>query len=174
MLVGGGVNLARRMRRSASGSRSKCTYMTCMVGFVPATLDGMHSTAAHHARQSSLVVTMRIQLLAKVPCSWLGSPDPDSRWKSPVKWQIPMYDIVGLPQAHLQAKHANPEAGTKCAGCVWVSYVRLSAAVATHHVKNTIASRLILLLVLGFWDNNTVVCAGAIPYRRYFPATTRI
>ena len=28
-------------------------------------------------------------------------------------------------------------------------------------------------LLLGFWDRNTVVCAGAIPYRKDFPATTR-
>ena len=32
----------------------------------------------------------------------------------------------------------------------------------------------VLYFVLGFWDKNTVMCAGAIPYRRYFPATTRI
>ena len=28
--------------------------------------------------------------------------------------------------------------------------------------------------VLGFWDKNTMACAGAMPFRRYFPATTRI
>ena len=28
--------------------------------------------------------------------------------------------------------------------------------------------------VLGFWDKNTGICAGAIPYRRDFPATTGI
>ena len=30
------------------------------------------------------------------------------------------------------------------------------------------------LSVLGFWDNNTGICAGAMPYRRDLPATTRI
>ena len=28
--------------------------------------------------------------------------------------------------------------------------------------------------VLGFWDKNTGICAGAIAYRRDFTATTRI
>ena len=28
--------------------------------------------------------------------------------------------------------------------------------------------------VLGFWDKNTWICAGAMPYRRDFTATTRI
>ena len=28
--------------------------------------------------------------------------------------------------------------------------------------------------VLGFWDKNTGICAGAMPYRRDFTATTRI
>ena len=29
-------------------------------------------------------------------------------------------------------------------------------------------------LVLGSWDKNTGICAGAMPYRRDFAATTRI
>ena len=28
--------------------------------------------------------------------------------------------------------------------------------------------------LVGFWDKNTVICAGAMPYRPDFPATTRI
>ena len=40
--------------------------------------------------------------------------------------------------------------------------------------KNKIAGRLIPFLVLGFWDKNTGICAGAMPYRRDFPATTGI
>ena len=37
-----------------------------------------------------------------------------------------------------------------------------------------VAGRFILFLVLGFLDKNTGICAGTMPYRRYFPATTRI
>ena len=42
------------------------------------------------------------------------------------------------------------------------------------HAKNKIAGRMITFLVLGFWDKNTGTCAGAMPYRRDFPTTTRI
>ena len=49
-------------------------------------------------------------------------------------------------------------------------------AVALHskrdHAKNKIAGRIIPFLP-GFWDKNTVICVGAMPYRRVFPATTR-
>ena len=40
------------------------------------------------------------------------------------------------------------------------------------HAQNKIAGRIIPFLVLGFWDKNTVICAGAIPFCRDFPATT--
>ena len=42
------------------------------------------------------------------------------------------------------------------------------------HAKNKFAGRCIPFLVLGFWDKNTGICAGAMPYRRDFPATTGI
>ena len=42
------------------------------------------------------------------------------------------------------------------------------------HAKNKIAGRCIPFLVLGFWYKNTGICAGAMTYRRDFPATTRI
>ena len=42
------------------------------------------------------------------------------------------------------------------------------------HAKNKIAGRMIPLIVLGFRDENTVMCAGAMPYRRDVPATTSI
>ena len=48
-------------------------------------------------------------------------------------------------------------------------------AQGTHgHAKNKIARRFILFLVLGFWDKNTGICAGAMPYRQDFPDTTGI
>ena len=43
-----------------------------------------------------------------------------------------------------------------------------------NHAKNKIAGRFILFLVLGFWDKNTRICAGTMPYRWEFSATTRI
>ena len=42
------------------------------------------------------------------------------------------------------------------------------------HAKNKIAGRFIPFSVLGFWDKNAGICAGAMPYRRDFPATTGI
>ena len=42
------------------------------------------------------------------------------------------------------------------------------------HAKNKFARRFIPFSVLGFWDKNTVIWAGAMPYHRYFPITTRI
>ena len=46
------------------------------------------------------------------------------------------------------------------------------------HAKNTIAGRITPILVrafvLDFWDKNTGMCTGAMPYRRALPATTRI
>ena len=47
-------------------------------------------------------------------------------------------------------------------------------AARAHHAQNTIAGRIIPFLVLGFWDKNAVICAGAMPHRRGFPATTGI
>ena len=50
-----------------------------------------------------------------------------------------------------------------------------SALLSGHcHAKNKFAGRIIPFSVLGFWDKNTGVCAGAMPYRRDFTATTRI
>ena len=43
-----------------------------------------------------------------------------------------------------------------------------------NHAKNKKAGRIIPFLVLGFWDNNTAICVGAMSYRRYFPVNTRI
>ena len=40
--------------------------------------------------------------------------------------------------------------------------------------KNKIAGGLIQFLVLGFWDKNTGICTSTMPYRRDFPASTRI
>ena len=42
------------------------------------------------------------------------------------------------------------------------------------HTKNKIAGRIIAFSVLGFWDKNTGIYAGAMPYCRYFTATTGI
>ena len=53
------------------------------------------------------------------------------------------------------------------------SVFRLSLALYIH-AENTFASRFIPFLVLGFWDENTGIYAGAMPYRRDFPATTGI
>ena len=44
----------------------------------------------------------------------------------------------------------------------------------SYHAQNKIAASRIPFSVRGFWDKNTVMWAGAMPYRRYFPATTRI
>ena len=40
--------------------------------------------------------------------------------------------------------------------------------------KNKFVGRNIPFSVLDFWDKNTGICAGAMPYRRDFPATTGI
>ena len=48
-----------------------------------------------------------------------------------------------------------------------------AAAMAANHAKNKCSGRIIPLSVLGFWDKNTGICAGAIPYRWDFPATTQ-
>ena len=50
----------------------------------------------------------------------------------------------------------------------------LGCTAPCYHAKNKIAGRFIPFFVLGFGDKNTGICAGAMPYRRYFPATTRI
>ena len=42
------------------------------------------------------------------------------------------------------------------------------------HAKNKIAGRFILFLILDFWDKHTGICAGTMPSRRDFPATTGI
>ena len=39
---------------------------------------------------------------------------------------------------------------------------------------NKIVARIIPILVPGFWDTNTGICAGAMSYRRDFTATTGI
>ena len=44
----------------------------------------------------------------------------------------------------------------------------------TYHAKNKFVGRIIPFVVLRFWDKNTGMCAGAMPYRRDFPATTGI
>ena len=41
------------------------------------------------------------------------------------------------------------------------------------HAKNKIAGRMTPVLVLGFWNKNTVMCAGVMPYHSDFPANTR-
>ena len=41
------------------------------------------------------------------------------------------------------------------------------------HAKNSVAGSIIPFSVLGFWDKTTMACAGAMPFRRDFPATIR-
>ena len=51
----------------------------------------------------------------------------------------------------------------------------LARSAAARHAKNkSVGLPNDPVLVIGFWDKNTVACAGAMPYRRYFPATIRI
>ena len=51
---------------------------------------------------------------------------------------------------------------------------RPAAGCLSFHTKNKFVGRIIPFLVLGFWDKNTGICAGAMPYRRDFPTTTRL
>ena len=44
-------------------------------------------------------------------------------------------------------------------------------SVIGYHANNTIIGRIITSLVPDLWDENTVECAGAMPFRRDFPAT---
>ena len=46
--------------------------------------------------------------------------------------------------------------------------------VCTYHAKNKVVGRIMPFSVLGFWVKSTGICAGAMPYRRDFTATTRI
>ena len=57
---------------------------------------------------------------------------------------------------------------------VHVTPKQLEARGRSHHAKNKIAGRFIPFLVPYFWDKNTGICAGAMPHRRDFPATTGI
>jgi hypothetical protein len=53
-------------------------------------------------------------------------------------------------------------------GTYGTHYEHASDSNAYIHAKNKIAGRFILFSVLGFWDKNTGICAGAMPYRRDF------
>ena len=70
-------------------------------------------------------------------------------------------------------------AGGAC-GAATPSAKHVARCVPSHlalhtHAENKIAGcRIIPFLVLGFWDKNIGICAGAMPYRRDFPDTTRI
>ena len=46
--------------------------------------------------------------------------------------------------------------------------------VVTTVAKNKFVGRIIPFVVLGFWDKNTGICTGTMPYRWDFPATTGI
>ena len=69
---------------------------------------------------------------------------------------------------HTDARHTAVTTTTLCYNAL--------PFVITHctHAKNNIAGRIIPFLVLGFWDTNTGVCTGAMPYRRDILATTGI
>ena len=43
-----------------------------------------------------------------------------------------------------------------------------------HSTVHTSKKELSSSFVPGFWDKNTTACAGAMPFRRYFPTSTRI
>ena len=45
---------------------------------------------------------------------------------------------------------------------------RQGRAVLSNHANNNIAGRIIPFLVLGFWDKNAGIYAGAMPYRPVF------
>ena len=52
--------------------------------------------------------------------------------------------------------------------------VRSRPPTPAYHANLRTATRNCSFSVLGFWDENTGICAGAMPFRRDFPATTRI
>ena len=54
------------------------------------------------------------------------------------------------------------------------SLENVSTCEETYHANNKVVARFIPFSVLGFWVKNTGICAGAMPYRRDFTATTRI
>ena len=50
----------------------------------------------------------------------------------------------------------------------------LLAWLLVNHADNKIAGRIIPFLVIPYGTQNTVLCAGVMPYRRHFPAANRI
>ena len=51
---------------------------------------------------------------------------------------------------------------------------RRGSSLGRYHANLSPATRNWPFSVLGFWDKNNGIYAGAMPYRRDFPATTRI
>ena len=52
--------------------------------------------------------------------------------------------------------------------------LRTCMLVPSTHAKNKSVARFIPFSLLGFWVKSTGICAGALPYRRDFTATTRM
>ena len=57
---------------------------------------------------------------------------------------------------------------------ITTTYALLYIMLGPFHANLSVTTQNWPFSVLGFWDNNTGICAGAMPYRRDFTATTRI
>ena len=78
---------------------------------------------------------------------------------------LPQYQELSVMGALARTYSARQPA----ASCDWPH-----AYVYAIQAKNKISGRIIPILVLGFWDKNTGMRAGAMPYHQDFSATTRI
>ena len=85
--------------------------------------------------------------------SLMFNPPAGSTWRSYYIWTDIFFGDVGLGTMNQVLKHIR---------AVGTLSIRLQGC------------RIILFCVLGFGDKNTGICAGAMPHRQDFRATTRI
>ena len=82
----------------------------------------------------------------------------------------PTWAVHGFPANATDGFVGHPKMHELNVGALWKQIWRA----ALFHAKNKVVARVIPFSVLGFWVKSTGMCAGAMPYRRDFTATTRI
>ena len=105
--------------------------------------------------------------IVDVRCVW-----PSSRFTVQSAWRHREDTMLPQDEASLTNLFANAQIAEQLEHCWGKRIIRVEKR--PFHAKNKIAGLPnYTFSILGFWDKNIGICAGAMPYRRDFSATTK-
>ena len=132
-------------------------------------LHGFHDAATHPIPHKGGGVLYNVMIHV---CITLCSTD--CRQMRPDIVPTHVRQVIPRPIYHCWGGRRRTCAESTDASTPGVCVEQKSPLLSRSHANLSPATRSRPFSALGFWDKNAGMCAGAMPYRRDFPATTRI